>query len=328
MQSRQLGNLTVSAIGLGCMGMSDFYGPSDDKHSIEVIHQAFYDGVTFFDTANMYGQGHNEKLVGQALQAIRDKVVIASKFGIVRDDNNKQSRNVNASPAYAIQCCEESLQRLNIEYIDLYYLHRMDPTVPIEDTMEALARLVQQGKIRHIGLSEVSEDVLRRAHAVHPVTAVQSEYSLMSRQVERNGILKTCQELNIGFVAYSPLSRALLSGKVENLAADDFRNKMPRFQKEALEKNKHLVQQTQSIADKYNATLAQIALAWVLAQGDTIVPIPGTRHTKYLRDNCAASDIVLQAQDIQQLNALFQAGNVTGQRYSAKLMKTYQIKDE
>ena len=327
MQSRQLGNLTVSAIGLGCMGMSDFYGPSDDKLSIEVIHQAFYDGVTLFDTADMYGRGHNEKLVGQALQAIRDKVVIASKFGIVRDDNNKHARNVNASPEYAIQCCEDSLRRLNVEHIDLYYLHRMDPTVPIEETMEALAKLVQQGKIRHIGLSEVSEELLRRAHAVHPITAVQSEYSLMSRQIEQNGILKTCQELNIGFVAYSPLSRALLSGKIENLAEDDFRKHMPRFQIEALEKNKQLVEQVQSIAEKYNATLAQIALAWVLAQGDTIVPIPGTRHIKYLRDNCAASDIILQAQDIEALNTVFQADNVTGQRYSAELMKTYQMKE-
>ncbi len=216
MKTRQLGNLTVSAIGLGCMGMSEFYGKSDDKESIEVLHQALYSGITLFDTADAYGRGHNEELVGKALKSVRDKVIIASKFGIVRDT---EIPSINASPSYARACCEASLKRLNMDYIDLYYLHRFDPHVPIEDTVGALAELVQEGKIRHIGLSEVPADVLRRAHAVHPITAIQSEYSLMSRLVETNGILQTCRELNIGLVAYSPLCRALLNDifKIENI---------------------------------------------------------------------------------------------------------------
>jgi aryl-alcohol dehydrogenase-like predicted oxidoreductase len=257
---------------------------------------------------------------------VRDKVIIASKFGIVRDT---EIPSVNATPSYTRACCEASLKRLNMDYIDLYYLHRFDPHVPIEDTVGALAELVQEGKIRHIGLSEVSAEVLRRAHAVHPITAIQSEYSLMSRLVETNGILQTCRELNIGLVAYSPLSRALLSSeyKVSSNESGDFRNQMPRFQGEALENNQRLVQQIEAIATKYKATSAQIALAWVLAQENFIVPIPGTRRKNYLSDNCAAVDIVLHAEDVTLLNDIFKIDNIQGARYSPKLMQAYNLQD-
>ncbi len=326
MRSRKLGNLTVSALGLGCMGMSEFYGKSDDKESIEVLHQALYSGITLFDTADAYGRGHNEELLGKALKSVRDKIVIASKFGIVRDT---EIPSINAAPDYARACCEASLKRLNTDYIDLYYLHRFDPKVPIEDTVGALSKLAQEGKIRHIGLSEVSADVLRRAHAVHPITAIQSEYSLMSRLVETNGILQICRELNIGLVAYSPLCRALLSSeyKVSSNEDGDFRNQAPRFQGEALDNNQRLVQQIQSIAAKYKATSAQIALAWLLAQDDCIVPIPGTRRKRYLKDNCDAVEIVLSTQDISLLNNIFKIENVQGARYSPKLMQAYNMQD-
>lgn len=326
MKTRQLANLTVSALGLGCMGMSEFYGKSDDKESIEVLHHAFYSGITLFDTADIYGQGHNETLVGKALKSVRDKIVIASKFGIVGD---RENRSVNAAPDYARTCCEASLKRLNTNYIDLYYLHRFDPKVPIEDTVGALADLVQEGKIRYIGLSEVPADILRRAHAVHPITAIQSEYSLMSRLVETNGILQTCRELNIGLVAYSPLCRALLSSeyKVSSNEKGDFRNQMPRFQGEALDNNQRLVQQIQRIAAKYKATSAQIALAWLFAQDDCIVPIPGTRRKRYLQDNCSAINIALRAEDVLLLNNIFKIENVQGARYSEKLMQAYNMQD-
>lgn len=326
MKTRKLGTLTVSALGLGCMGMSEFYGKSDDKASIEVLHQAFYSGITLFDTADVYGRGHNEILVGKALRSMRDKIIIASKFGIVRDT---EIPSVNATPDYARACCEASLKRLDTDYIDLYYLHRFDPQVPIEDTVGALAELVQAGKIRHIGLSEVSAETLRRAHAVHPITAIQSEYSLMSRLVETNGILQTCRELNIGLVAYSPLSRALLSSEfqVESNENGDFRNQLPRFQGEALDNNQRLVQQIETIAAKYEATSAQIALAWVLAQEEYIVPIPGTRRTQYLKDNCQAVDITLDAKDIALLNDIFKIDNIQGARYSPQLMQAYNMQD-
>ena len=324
MKTRKLGNLTVSALGLGCMGMSEVYGKSNDKDSVEVLLQALDSGITLFDTADMYGQGHNEELVGNALKAVRNKVVIASKFGVVGDRNN---RRVDASPSYARACCTASLKRLNTDYIDLYYLHRFDPKVPIEETIGALAELVQEGKIRHIGLSEVSADILRRAHAVHPITAIQSEYSLMSRQVESNGILETCRELNIGFVAYSPLSRALLSSEFKSVSENDIRQHLPRFQGEALDNNQRLVQQIEAIATKYKATSAQIALAWLLAQEDYIVPIPGTRRKRYLTDNCAAVNITLDVEDINLLNTIFKLDNIQGARYSEQLMKTYNIQD-
>jgi aryl-alcohol dehydrogenase-like predicted oxidoreductase len=326
MKTRKLGNLTVSALGLGCMGMSEFYGKSNDKESIEVLHQALYSGITLFDTADVYGRGHNEELVGRALKSVRDKIIIASKFGIVRD---AEIPSVNAAPDYARACCEASLKRLNTDYIDLYYLHRFDPKVPIEDTVGALAELVHEGKIRHIGLSEVPADVLRRAHAVHPITAIQSEYSLMSRLVEINGILQTCRELNIGLVAYSPLCRALLSSeyKASSNEDGDFRNQMPRFQGEALDNNQRLVQQIQSIAAKYKVTSAQIALAWLFAQDDCIVPIPGTRRKRYLKDNCDAVEIVLSTRDISLLNNIFEIENIQGARYSEKLMQAYNMQD-
>lgn len=327
MKTRQLGDLTVSALGLGCMGMSEFYGTSDDKESIEVLHQAFYSGITLFDTADVYGRGHNEELIGQALKSVRDKVIIASKFGIVRE---AEIPTVNASPEYARACCEASLKRLKMDYIDLYYLHRFDPHIPIEDTIGALARLVQEGKIRHIGLSEVPAEILRRAHAVHPIAAIQSEYSLMSRLVESNGILQTCQELNIGLVAYSPLCRALLSTEYNASSNEesDFRNQMPRFQGAALDNNQRLVQQIQHVAAKHQATSAQIALAWLLAQHKGIVPIPGTRRKRYLQDNCDAVEIVLSAEDISELNHIFKIDNVQGARYSPQLMKAYNMQDK
>lgn len=325
MKTRQLGDLTASALGLGCMGMSEFYGKSDDKESIEVLHQALYSGITLFDTADVYGRGHNEELLGKALKSVRDKVVIASKFGIVRDT---EIPSVNASPSYARTCCIASLKRLNTDYIDLYYLHRFDPQVPIEETVGALAELVQEGKIRHIGLSEVSAEVLRRAHAVHPTTAIQSEYSLMSRLVESNGILQTCRELNIGLVAYSPLSRALLSSEFKNVTDNDIRKQLPRFQGEALDNNQRLAQQIDAIAAKYKATNAQIALAWLLAQDDCIIPIPGTRRKHYLQDNCAAVDIALHAKDVALLNDIFKIDNIQGVRYSQQLMQAYNMQDD
>lgn len=324
MKTRQLRGLKVSAIGLGCMGMSEFYGKSADKESIEILHQAFYSGITLFDTADAYGRGHNEELVGKALKPVRDKVIIASKFGIVRDT---EVPGVNATPSYARACCEASLKRLDTDYIDLYYLHRFDPQVPIEDTIGALAELVQAGEIRHIGLSEVSDETLRRAHAVHPITAIQSEYSLMSRLVESNGVLQTCRELNIGLVAYSPLSRALLSSEFQILSNEnsDFRNRLPRFQGEALHHNQKLIQKIDSIAEKYQVTRAQMALAWVLAQDECIVPIPGTRHKRYLQDNCGAVNIDLQTEDIAFLNDVFKRGNIQGARYPQELMQAYSM---
>lgn len=322
MKTRQLGDLTVSAIGLGCMGMSEFYGKSDDNQSIEVLHQALYAGITLFDTADIYGMGHNEALVAKAFKSVRDKVIIASKFGIVRDGT---ARSVNASPEYARQSCEASLKRLNTDYIDLYYLHRFDLNIPIEETIGALSELVQQGRIRHIGLSEVPATVLRRAHAVHPITAIQSEYSLMSRQVEHNDILTTCQELNIGLVAYSPLSRALLSNDFSITSEGDFRSRLPRFHGEALDNNQKLIQQIEGIAEQYQATIAQISLAWLLAQDKSIVPIPGTRQSCYLRQNCEAVDIALKPEDVALLNTIFKKEHIQGQRYTPELMQAYNM---
>src|SRR3989454_4379948 len=294
MKTRQLGRsgLTVSALGLGCMGMSEFYGPSDENESIATIHRAIERGITLLDTADVYGPYKNEELVGRAIRGKRDKLVIATKFGIVRDAANPNARGVNGRPEYVRKSCEASLKRLGIDVIDLYYQHRVDPNTPIEETVGAMAALVQEGKIRHIGLSEASAKTLRRAAKVHAITALQSEYSLWSRDPE-DEILTTCRELGIGFVAYSPLGRGFLTGQIkrfEDFAADDFRRNSPRFQGDNLQKNLDLVQKVEDLASQKKCTPSQLTLAWVLAHGDDIVPIPGTKRVKYLEENVGALD--------------------------------------
>ncbi|MDE3127893.1 MAG: aldo/keto reductase [Gemmatimonadota bacterium] len=322
MERRTLGGLEVSAIGLGCMGMSDFYGPRDETESRATLERALELGVTFFDTADMYGSGTNEELLGRVLGARRRHVVVATKFGIVRDAKNPAYRGFDASPAYCARACDASLKRLGTDYIGLYYLHRVDRTTPIEDTVGAMSRLVEAGKVRHLGLSEVSADTLRRAHAVHPIAALQSEYSLWTRDPE-DGILDACRALGIGFVPYSPLGRGFLSGELkqpEDFAADDFRRIQPRFQGENFYKNLELVRAVQRLAAARGATAAQLALAWVLAQGDDVVPIPGTKRVKYLEDNVAAVDIRLSATDLAALEAAFPRAAVSGERYQTSAM--------
>jgi len=325
MQSRQLGRsgLTVSSLGLGCMGMSEFYGPSDEAESIATIHRAIELGITFFDTADVYGPFKNEELVGRAIRGKRDKLVIATKFGIVRDPNNPKERGVNGRPEYIRQACDASLKRLGIDLIDLYYQHRVDPNTPIEETVGAMAELVSEGKIRHIGLSEASEKTLRRAAKVHPITALQTEYSLWSRDPE-SGILATCRELGIGFVAYSPLGRGFLTGQIkrfEDFAPDDFRRGISRFQGENFQKNVDLVAKVEEIAKEKSCTPSQLVLAWVLAQGEDIVPIPGTRRRKNLEENAGARNVKLTAEDLLRINEVFPHGVAAGQRYSEQMMK-------
>ncbi len=325
MQSRQLGRsgLTVSSLGLGCMGMSEFYGPSDEAESIATIHRAIERGITFFDTADVYGPFKNEELVGRAIRGKRDKLVIGTKFGIVRDPNNPKARGVNGRPEYIRQACEASLKRLSIDVIDLYYQHRVDPNTPIEETVGAMAELVSEGKIRHIGLSEASQKTLRRAAKIHPITALQTEYSLWSRDPE-SGILATCRELGIGFVAYSPLGRGFLTGQLkrfDDFAPDDFRRGISRFQGENFQKNVDLVAKVEEIAKEKSCTPSQLALAWVLAQGEDIVPIPGTRRRKNLEENAGAVNVKLTAEDLLRINEVFPHGVAAGQRYSEQMMK-------
>ncbi len=322
MEHRTLGGLDVSAIGLGCMGMSDFYGPRDEAESLATIDRALALGVTFFDTADMYGQGANEELLGRALGARRKDVVVATKFGIVRDPKNPTYRGFDASPAYCARACDASLKRLGTDHIDLYYLHRVDVSTPIEDTVGAMARLVEAGKVRHLGLSEVSAETLRRAFSVHPITALQSEYSLWTRDPE-DGILDACRALGVGFVPYSPLGRGFLSGTLRNpadFAADDFRRIQPRFQGENFQKNLELVHAVERLAKAKGITAAQLALAWVLAQGDDIVPIPGTKRVKYLEDNVAAVGVKLSRADLTALEAAFPRAAVAGERYQTSAM--------
>ncbi|HML24954.1 MAG TPA: aldo/keto reductase [Aggregatilinea sp.] len=300
--------LTVTQIGLGCMGMSEFYGPSDETESIATLHRALELGVTLLDTADLYGNGHNERLLKKGIvdAGKRDQVVIATKFGFVRDPETGAGRGVSGRPDYVKAACDRSLQRLGIDTIDLYYQHRVDPETPIEDTVGAMAELVQAGKVRAIGLSEAGAETIRRAHAVHPITALQTEYSLWSRDVEGE-ILSTCRELGITLVAYSPLGRGFLTGKIDSLddlAPDDWRRNNPRFQGNALRQNMRMVEEIEALAAEKDATPAQIALAWVLAQGDDIVPIPGTRRIKYLEENVASAGIVLIADDFARLRAL------------------------
>ncbi|HET9109036.1 MAG TPA: aldo/keto reductase [Steroidobacteraceae bacterium] len=320
MQRRPLGNTgaTVSAIGLGCMGMSEFYGPGNDPQSLETLAAALDHGIDFLDTADMYGMGHNEELLGRFLKGRRQRVVVATKFGIVRRPDDPAARRIDNSPQYIRQACDASLRRLGIDTIDLYYAHRRDPAVPIEDAVGAMAALVEAGKVRYLGLSEVAPQTLRRAHAVHPITAVQTEYSLWSRDPERQ-MLATCRELGVTFVAYSPLGRAFLTGAVggdESFAPGDFRRTNPRFQGEALRSNLRLVRGLAGFAAKRGATSAQIALAWLLSKHPDVVPIPGTKRTRYVIENAAAADIKLDAGEIAALDELFDPAAVAGERYA------------
>lgn len=329
MKTRKLGSdLTVSALGLGCMGMSHAYSPSsDEQSSIATIHRAVELGVTLFDTAEVYGPFTNEVLVGKALKPHRDKVVIATKFGF-KIDPSKTDRNAmngtDSRPEHVKDVAEASLKRLGVEVIDLFYQHRVDPNVPIEDTVGAMADLVKQGKVRALGLSEASAETLRRAHAVHPIAAIQSEYSLWTREVEENGVLNTCRELGIGFVPFSPLGRGALTGALKNLdglSENDFRRALPRFQAENFEANLALITALEEMAKAKNTTAAQLALAWVLAQGDFIVPIPGTTKIANLEKNISAAEIVLTPEEATALGDLLSPAKVAGGRYPEAMAK-------
>ncbi|MDP9865913.1 MULTISPECIES: aldo/keto reductase [Streptosporangium] len=318
MNRRRLGQggPEVSAIGLGCMGMSEFYGTADEAESIEVIHRALDLGVNFLDTADMYGRGHNEELVGRAVRDRRDEVVLATKFGIVRGEDPAR-RGIDGSPAYVKKAADASLQRLGVDHIDLYYLHRRDPNVPIEETVGAMAELVAEGKVGRIGLSEVSAETLRKAHATHPIAALQSEYSLFTRGLEEE-ILPTARELGIALVAYSPISRGLLGGALapaEELPDDDFRKNLPRFTGANGARNEELVGEVRRIADEVGCTPAQLSLAWLLTRGEDVIPIPGTKRLRYLEENAAAADVTLTPGQLAELDAAVPAGAALGDRY-------------
>jgi aryl-alcohol dehydrogenase-like predicted oxidoreductase len=319
MPRRKLGSqgLSVSAQGLGCMGMSDFYkGGQGEQESIATIHRTLDLGIDFLDTADMYGPFTNEELVGRAIKGRRDKFIVATKFGNERTPDGKYL-GVNGRPEYVRACCDASLQRLGVDHIDLYYQHRVDKDTPIEDTVGAMAELVRQGKVRYLGLSEAATGTIRRAHKVHPISALQTEYSLWTRDPE-DGVLDTVRELGIGFVAYSPLGRGFLTGaikKYEDLAQDDWRRNMPRFKGENFQKNLDVVAQVEKIAAQHQAKASQVALAWVMAQGDDIVPIPGTKHRKYLEENAAANSLELSRDDLARIDAAFPMGIAAGNRY-------------
>jgi len=324
MKTRKLGKqgLVVSTVGLGCMGMSEFYGARDDQESIATIHRALDLGVTLLDTADVYGPHLNEELVGRAIQGRREKLMIATKFGIVRDPKNPNVRGVSGKPDYVRFSCEGSLRRLKVDVIDLYYQHRVDPDTPIEETVGAMAQLVEAGKVRYLGLSEAGAQTLRRAHAVHPITALQNEYSLWTRDPE-DEMLPTCRELGIGLVAYSPLGRGFLTGrfkKFDDLPADDYRRVSPRFQGDNFQRNLELVKRIEELAAKKHCTSSQLALAWVLAQGDDIVPIPGTKQRKYLEENVEATKIQLTREDLARIGEVAPVGVAAGPRYPEHMM--------
>src|SRR5246127_2547832 len=326
MKTRYLGpsGLEVSAEGLGCMGMSEFYARFDDAESIATIHRALDLGIFFLDTADVYGPHKNEELVGRAIKGRRQEVFLATKFGIVRDPNNPHTRGVSGKPDYVRQSCEASLRRLGVETIDLYYQHRVDPDTPIEDTVGAMAQLIKEGKIRYIGLSEASVQTLRRAAKVHPIAALQTEYSLWTRDPE-NGVLATCRELGIGFVAYSPLGRGFLTGqfrRFEDLPADDYRRASPRFQGANFQKNLDLLHRVEEIAREKKCTPSQLALAWVLAQGRDIVPIPGTKRRRYLQENVGALDVALTSKELARIDEVAPQEAVAGARYPDWAMAT------
>ena len=325
MKKRRLGagGPEVSAIGLGCMGMSEFYGATDEKESIATIHHALDRGVTFLDTADMYGSGRNEELVGKAIRDRRDEVFLATKFGNVRGPNGEFG-GVRGDPDYVREACDASLRRLRVDVIDLYYQHRVDVNVPIEDTVGAMSELVEAGKVRFLGLSEAAPDTIRKAHSTHPITAVQTELSLWSRDAEAD-VLPTVRELGIGYVAYSPLGRGFLTGQItspEDFPEDDFRRFHPRFTGENFEKNIALVREVEAMANEKGCTTAQLALAWVLAQGEDIVPIPATKRRKYLDENIAALDVELTSDDINRLDEILPPGAAAGERYHARGMET------
>jgi aryl-alcohol dehydrogenase-like predicted oxidoreductase len=325
MEHRHLGTagLETSALGLGCMGMSEFYGPADERESAATITRALDLGLNFLDTADMYGMGRNEELVGRVIRGRRDEVVLATKFGNVRDPNDPTRRSISGRPEYVRTACDASLRRLGVDEIDLYYQHRVDPMVPIEDTVGAMSELVGAGKVRFLGLSEAGVPTIRRAHAVHPISALQSEYSLWTRDPE-DGVLAVCRELGVGFVAYSPLGRGFLAGEIrrfEDFAPDDFRRMNPRFQGENFQRNLDLVDRIGELAREQRCTPAQLALAWLLAQGDDIVPIPGTRRPSRLNENVEGLQLELSAEDLRRIDEVAPKGAAAGERYQPAGMK-------
>lgn len=327
MKQRNIGSiLSVSEIGLGCMGMSEFYGPTDDAQSLATLERAFELGVTHYDTADMYGGGHNESLLARFLAGKRDRVVFATKFGIVRQPG-EYARRIDTSPAYVAQACDASLKRLGVETIDLYYAHRLNPDIPVEETVGAMADLVKAGKVRALGLSEVSAATLRRAHAVHPIAAVQSEYSLWTRDME-NAVLPACRELGISLVAYAPLGRGMLTGAVsspDQFAENDFRRVAPRFAGDNFDRNLALVEQVKALATRKGCTPGQVALAWLLAQGPEILPIPGTKRIKYLEENVGAAAVTLTDAEVKALSDALPPGVAAGDRYTAEGMRGVNV---